>query len=514
MKKKLFLSLFLTVAISITSLFAAQFPSAIDTYAELNQAEPFVLSCGISISQTGDHDNTANPLFLKKRLQELMAQEIVLGKDPRTFLRHKDHIGYVLRALQPVTCQKCHKSIDSIKLNTTTDKELISKLLDEAVQSKLTLKTCPYCTGQLIEQPRPNIKFTPAHRQAMMAQINHLGVKSQAACTKHKLPTYRISLELTDALSPNSLNFDAEKLDEQAQFITALDNPLLFFHHYTNPTKAPFMFENEEDEQLLVTFCEEMIKRCPQITHVCPISQPLGFFSRVTRGSLPPFECSSKNIDQNKYLQNIIHAQVAAGKAMKAINPNIKILVSHQWKPMHPLHGMLSPWYALESMCSWMANYLYNGRFVRMMQPHQDTFDGIALSIYPALTFDKITPVGENTAATFSADDALEAIMSMHKAFPTKDIYIVETGCNSDDAQTKKDFIDMTLHVCKIARSKGVKIPVVYLWGQTNDEDYYMEWNKLPGSTYFGPFDKLNPTNPCDSINAAGRYVKEILSNH
>lgn len=523
MKKRLFLSLFLTAAFSITSLFTKEFPSAIDTYQELNGTAPFVLTVGTSDSQTKawELDNTAHPKFMRKRLQDLTAK----STDPRdslsrkAYLAHKDRIGYVLRCLPPVTCTQCHKKFDPIKLNLETDKILINKLLNEVAsdsnttEETLSLKNCPECNGLLKENLRDDFTFAAAHSQAMIEQINYLGVKNQAACTKHKLPTYRVSLELASVLRPNSLEFDEKKLDQEAQRLAKMGNPLTFFHHYTNPGKAPYLFEKKEDIQLLVDFGVEMIKRSPQITHVCPISQPLGFFSRVTRGSLPPFACSSDKINQNEYLKNIIEAQVAAGRAMKAINPNVKVLVSHQWKPMNPFHSKVSPWYALESMVCWMANYLYNGKFVRMIQPHINEFDGIALSVYPALKFDKTTPVGDNTGATFNADDALEAIMSMHKAFPDKEIYIVETGCNTADAQTKKDFIDMTLHVCKLARKQGVKIPMVAFWGQTNDEDYYMEWGKQPGSTDFGPFDKLNPSNPCDSINAAGLYIKEILSN-
>lgn len=505
----LFLLLNTVFASTFASTFARQFPPARQSYQELNSQASFAVSFGTAISQTHHTANTANPDWMSQRLQKLA----LATPEPKKFLTHKDHIGYTLKALANYICSQCGASLQPTSLNIVNDATRISKLLDDVVQQKtaekLTLTTCPECTGQLIEQPRKSIILTPDRQQAMIDQINYLGVKNQSACTNHDLPTYRISLEASDVLKQNSTEIDPLQIQTQAQFICKMGNPLLFFHHYANPQTIPDLFEKSEHSEWFANYCAEMIKACPHVTHVCPISQPVAFAHRVTRSSLPPFSIS---ISQTEYLKNINNAQVLACKKMKEINPNLKVLMSHQWKPMKPYHSMLNPWYALEKLICTIANRMYNGDFVTIFTPHQDLFDGIALSVYPALYFNGWIPHGNNCCSTFSADDALEAIMQTHQAFPTKDIYIVETGCNTNDAQTKKDFIDMTLAVCKIAREKGVSIKGVYFWSHTNDPEFYSEWNLQPGSTNFSPFDRLDPLNPCDSVNAGGKYLKEILT--
>jgi beta-glucosidase/6-phospho-beta-glucosidase/beta-galactosidase len=226
---------------------------------------------------------------------------------------------------------------------------------------------------------------------------------------------------------------------------------------------------------------------------------------------LPPFVCS---ISQREYLNNINQAQVLACKKMKEINPNLKVLISHQWKPMKPYHSMLSPWYGLETLVCYVADRMYNGDFVRILTPHQNDFDGIALSVYPAFYFNgwKLeNGIEANHSGKISEQDALDTIMQTHQAFPNKDIYIIEAGCNTKDPERKKEFIDMMLRVCKITRDRGVKIKGLYFWGHTNDPEFYSEWNLQPGSTNFAPFETLNPEYPCNSINAAGLYLQEIV---
>lgn len=506
--KKQNLSLFLALSFCLTSMIAESFPSARQTYEELNKTAPFAVSFGTAMSQTHHSENTANPDWMSKRLQELALK----SSNSLEFLRHKDHVGYALRALPEVICSKCSIKIQPTKLDTINDKKLIDSLLADASQQKtaekLTLTSCPDCDGALIEQPRKIIKLTSAHQQAMIAQINHLGVKNQASCGQHNLPTYRISLEASDVLTQNSTDFDPLKIQAQASFIAQMGNPLLFFHHYTNPQTIPDLFEKPEHAAWFANYCAEMIKACPNVTHVCPISQPVAFSHRVTRGTLPPFNTT---ISQSEYLNNINNAQVLACQKMKEVNPNLKVLMSHQWKPMKPYHSMLSPWYALEKFICFMANRAYNGDFIRIFTPHQDKFDGIALSVYPALYFNGWVPQGSNCCDTFNSQDALDTIMQMHYAFPKKDIYIVETGCNTKDPEQKKAFIDMTLDVCKIARDKGVNIKGIYFWSHTNDPEFYSEWNLQPGSTNFSPFETIDPENPEGSINAGGLYLKEIV---
>ncbi len=506
--KKINLALFLTINFSFAALFTSKIHSAREIYQELNNQSPFVISFGTSMSQTHHNANTVHPYWMRERLQKLAFE----SGDPLKYLKNSQHLCYVMRALPDAICSKCSKTIQPTKLDLIKDKILISLLLHETAThknaTKLTLSICPECNGALIEQSQDPIILTPEHQQAMIEQIDFLGVKNQKSCTKFGLPTYRMSLEASDVLAQNSTEIDLEKAQLQAQFIQKMGNPLLFFHHYANPQIIPDLFEKSEHAAWFANYCAEIIKLSPNITHACPISQPVAFSHRVTRGTLPPFTCS---ISQREYLNNINNAQVLACKKMKEINPNLKVLMSHQWKPMKPYHSMLSPWYALETLICYIADRMYNGDFIRIFAPHQNNFDGIALSVYSALYFDRWTPKGSNCSGEFNEQDALEAIMSTHQAFPNKDIYIVETGCNTKDPVRKKEFIDMMLCVCKIARDRGVKIKGIYFWAHVNDPKFYSEWNLQPGSTNFSPFDSLNPEHPCDSINAGGLYLQEIL---
>ncbi|OGB86101.1 hypothetical protein A3J41_00105 [candidate division TM6 bacterium RIFCSPHIGHO2_12_FULL_38_8] len=488
--------------LNLAASVAASMPTS-TFYRELNAQSPFVVSCGCAMSQTHHSANTAHPDAVLASLQKTSKTH----KDSQGFLTHKDRIGYVRKSLPNITCP-CGFKFNPL---SEPDQKILTKvMLELTIQgpNQAMILNCPNCRDVIKTDPRQEIKLTAAHQQAMLSQIEFLGVKNQAACTNNGLPTYRISLEASDVLTQNSTDIDPAKLKTQAAFLQCLGNPLVFCHHYANPQAIPDLFEKAEHAAWFAKYCASIAQASPQITHICPISQPVGFAHRVSRGSLPPFKI---NIALAEYLKNITNAQVQACQEMKKINPNLKVLMSHQWKPMKPLHGIFSPWYALEKLICTIADRMYNGAFVKMLQPHQDLFDGIALSIYPALYFNGWVPSGDNCAGNFSADDALEAIMQTHTKFPTKDIYIVETGCNTADPETKKAFIDMTLHVCKIAREKNVSIKGVYFWGQTNDPEFYSEWNLPQGSTNFAPFDKLDPANPCGSVNASGLYLQEIL---
>lgn len=512
MKNRIFLALLLSLNIAVASVFCSESPKAAQSYAKLNEntANPFVVSIGTSRSQTGDSESTAHPDYIRQQLQTLAKK----NDNPRNYLSHPDRIGYVLKVLPVISCSHCHQQTNPAKL---TEQTLIDGLLDNVAENKdankLTITKCPHCHNtSIVEQPRKQNILTPAHQQAMIDQLTCLGVKNQPACATQGLPSYRISLEACDVLAQNSCKVDPKKLQDQAHFLQKLGNgnSIIFAHHYANPQSKPNLFENKEDAEWFANYCAQLIAASPQITHACPISQPVAFCHRVTRGTLPPFTCS---VSKDEYLENITQAQVLACKKMKAVNPNLKVLISHQHKPFKPMHGYLDPRTALEWLVCKIADRMYNGDFIKMLTPHQEHFDGIALSIYSAVQFNLWAPVGSNCGANFSLDNAVECIMHMHNAFPNKEIWIVETGCNSTDPETKKAFIDMTLHACVIAREQGANVKGVYFWGQTNDPEYYSEWNMVPGSTNFGPFDKLDTTNPSGSINPAGLYLQEILNS-
>lgn len=496
-----------------SSAFMPEYPKGYETFKWLNKKEtdPFVVSVGTSMSQTHQSDNTVSDRSIRTALQSVM-KKLPLKKAV-AWLKSPDRLWYVLRSLPKFVCANGH-IIDPAAFDPKKDSKKIDDMFEDIASNRLgnelKLHICPECLDAITqEQAKPVPVFTLAHEDAMIAQINHLHVSEQVGCGMG-LPNVRLSLEAADVMVPNSTELSKRELEKQANFINKLGNPLLFFHHYSNPQQIPDLFEKPEHIDWFANYCVEVLKLSPQISHVCPISQPVGFAFRVGRGTLPPF---ARTIDQEKYLKNIVNAQVAVSKKIKEHNENIKVLVSHQWKSMKPMHGsMIDPRRGLETAICKIAHTMYNGKFVSLMKPHMKHFDGIALSIYPALRFNLWVAEGDNTGGKVDYEAALEAIVETSKAFPDKDIYVVETGCNTADDDTKRKFIDMTLYACKVAREMDIPVKGVYFWGITNDKDFYSEWNSAPGSTHFGPFDRLDTANPTGSINAAGKYLKSILS--
>ena len=125
----------------------------------------------------------------------------------------------------------------------------------------------------------------------------------------------------------------------------------------------PNLFEKEEHARWFANYCAQVVASSPQITHVCPISQLVAFGTRVKRQMLPPFQAA---VDQEVYFNNIVQAHIQAYKKIKAINPNIQVLVSHQWKPMKPKHGLTDPRGMLEALICKIASRMYNGKFVSL----------------------------------------------------------------------------------------------------------------------------------------------------
>ena len=418
------------------------FPPARQTFQELNvdQKNPFLMSIGIAMSQMKTTGNILHPAYLEKLLQKKSQAD----KNPKQWLA--DRNGYVVRTALQET------------------------------------------------------EFTQDDEQQLIKQLQILGVYNQPATST--MPSYRLSLEIADFVDKYGV-INQEKLLKQAQFLKDLGNPLTIFHHYANPLCKPHLFEKKEDISWFAHICAQLVKECPDLTYVCPISQMMGFGMQVARQKmLPPFSC---NIDTDQFLHHIVQAQVAASYAIKKVNPHLKVLISHQWKPMKPAHCIGDPRHALECLICSIADRTYNQKFVQLVKPYIDSFDGIALSLYPALYFDTFTPCGNNCTGILDPQSALEAIIKMHQYFPDKEIHIIETGCNNNDPEIKKQFVDMTLHVCKQARDLGIPVKSCYFWGHTNNP--YFEWNKLPGTSFFGPFENLS----IDSINEYGAYLQSIL---
>lgn len=501
--------LFITAAL-FQDITAGEFAAAPETYQKLNSdiaTEPFVVSFGTSMSQTHDTNNTCHPTFILQQLQ-MLAQR---SKDPQAFLANKDRIWYLLNALPYLSCVNCHKTFKPDQFDPEQDKKLIQNIIsDLATQTtaqQLTITKCPSCSGPITLEQKPIQAFTDAHRQAMVDQINGLGLKDQVGC-KGGIPPYRLSVEACDIMCDNSTELDPTKMKKQAAWLKQLGNPFLFLHHYANPRVNPYLFSKEEDCKWFANYAQQIAIASPDIHYICPISQPMAFSQRVTRENLPPF---TSELSQSEYFKNIIQAHIAAHDAIKAVNPNAKIFISHQWKPMVPLHSKLHPYYPVEILVCSIANKMYNQAFVDELKKHTDKFDGLALSVYPPLYFDRWMPRGDNCSGKIDPKYSLESITAMHQAFPDKIIAVVETGCNHKDPEVRKTFMDMTLDICAKARSNGAKVIGAYFWGHTNNPHFYREWNTPMREKYFGMFDDLDPQNPCASINPAGEYLKEIV---
>jgi hypothetical protein len=493
-----------------------KFPSGKESYTSLNSdsACPFAMSVGTSMSQTHETENTVHPESILFEIQNVV-KKLSLEK-AMAWLKDKERRWFILRSLPKYTCEN-GEVIDPEQLDPIADAHAINKILESLAHRRhykdfSLLEKCPQGEGKILKIDKKSPpKFDDAHKQAMISQLQALHVNNQSACLKGGLSNFRLSLEASDVLKEQSDQIDPKKLEMQADFINKIGNPLLFFHHYANPVSKPHLFEDKKDSKWFADYCAQVLKLSPQVTHVCPISQPVGFSFRVKRETLPPFHT---NIDQAKYLENITDAQVQAARAMKAVSPNVKVLVSHQWKSMKPLHtSMADPRRALELGICKIANKMYNGKFVELIAPHSKEFDGIALSVYPAIRFNLWAPDGDNCAGKIDYEASLEAIVETSKAFPGKDIYVVEAGCNTKDPETKRQFIDMMLHACKVARDQGIVVKGLYLWGQNNDKDFYSEWNFARGTTDFAPFDRLDPENPTGSINAGGVHIQHILGD-
>lgn len=475
------------------------FPPAKKTYQDLNANpnNPFLVSIGTAMSQTEITDNIIHPEYLGK----LLHKKSRAHKNPSNWLAER--WGYVIRSVCDIQCNECNKTTNLGLLQQ--DHPLIAIITKNIIPNKntstLEIASCPHCHSSHINQLEKRITpFTQEDKQAIKKQLESLGVWNQKAASN--IPGCRISGELANILDKDG-NIILEKLQEQVRFAQDLQHPLWVFHHYANPKCKPHLFEHKDDITWFADKCAQFIQACPGLTHVCPISQIMGFGMQVSRQKmLPPFSCS---VNTDQFLQNVVRAQVEASKAMKKINPHLKVLVSHQWKPMKPIHSIGDPRHALEYAACTIADRMYNQKFVQLLKPHADSFDGIALSIYPALYFNTITPCGNNCTGMLDPHAALEAIIQTNQSFPDKEIHIIETGCNSNDPDIKKQFVDMTLYVCKLAQNLGIPVKSCYFWGHANNP--YFEWNKNPGTSFFGPFENLE----VDSMNEYGKYLQEIL---
>ncbi|MBI2344603.1 hypothetical protein HYV10_00835 [Candidatus Dependentiae bacterium] len=485
-------------------------PSGKQSYEYLmsNAVHPFALSVGTSLSQTHISENTINPEYVRKQMLKIAKKMGPL--EGEKWLRAESRIWYLLRAMPEYSCingHNIHVATLDLEHRDIAVKDILSDLEHN---QELQLKKCPLCQEKIDFQREQQDLFTVDIQDKIAGLVHYLNID---LLKLKQIPNMRISIEIADILKSGTTEIDDKKLENLTSFIKKLGNPMIFFHHYANPIQLSNLFEKQEHAEWFANICARIIEKLPNITHVCPISQPTGFVFRVTRNQdLPPFEYT---VEQDKLLENIMKASALASDKMKNVRDKnskdvkLNVLVSHQWKIMIPKHSYYDPRYALELLVTTIADKMYNGKFVSAVQPYISKFDGIALSVYPSLKFDMWKPDGSNILGEVDYQGSLGAVIETNKAFADKDIYIVEAGCNNADPKIKKEYIDMMLCVCARARYLGIPVKSLYFWAITNHPDFYMEWNTARGVTYFAPFDDLN----IESINQGGKYLKEIIES-
>jgi hypothetical protein len=467
---------------------------------------PFTMSVGTSMSQTHLTDNTVSPRFVRKKLYELAQR---YGKEKaKSWLSAENRYWYLLGSMPEYLCVHGHEIVPGGFKDPKIVDKLLSDIVDHLDDIDFMITKCPICDTDRIDIVKEQEDlFTQSMEDKLVALIKDLKVDLQRY---NGLPNARLSIEIADILEPGTTEISEIKLNRLVRFINKIGNPLLFFHHYANPAVVPNLFENSITVSWFARICGKIIAKLPHITHVCPVSQPVGFAFRVTREDLPPFEYEKS---RDVVLQNIIEGCVQASDEMKRVRQEtggarLHTLISHQWKIMKVKHeSVFDPRHALELLVTAIADRIYNGTFVKFATPYMHKFDGIALSVYPALKFDMFKPEGSNIAAMVDYEGSMEAVIETSRAFPGKDIYIVEAGCNTSDSELKRKYIDMMLCVCARARDAGIAVKALYFWAITNHPDFYMEWNSSKGSTYFGPYDTMETS----SINASGEYIQYIL---
>lgn len=488
----------------------APYPKGKESYAYLmkNSASSFALSIGTSLSQTYITQNTINPEFIRKKMLELAKK---MGPiEGLEWLRSEKRKWYLLRSMPDYECSCGFKNIsdESLELNEIALLDLSLNFMDI---TDFDFKNCPKCQKEITKKDEQKNLFSLENQDKIVNLIHNLNVD----LLKIKgISNARLSIEISDVLTSGTLEIDEGKLQNLVDLINKIGNPMIFFHHYANPIALSNLFEKEEHAEWFANICARVIEKLPNITHVCPVSQPTGFMFRVTQNQdLPPFEYK---VSQDKLLDNIMKASALAADKMRMVRSKInngiqlKVLVSHQWKIMSPKHAYYDPRYSLELLAAIIADKMYNGKFLKAVQPYISRFDGIALSVYPALKFDLWRPDGSNIAGTVDYDGSLGAVVEANKAFPSKDIYIVEAGCNTADVAVKNDYIDMMLCVCARACQSGIPLKGLYFWAITNHPDFYMEWNTPKRTTSFGPYEGLET----DSINQGGKYLKDIINSN
>lgn len=487
------------------------------SYQRLNSGgKRFNIGPGIGMPQT--IYNTAPTIYNPDDMKYLLYHMLQEKGDSERFTWLKSQEWYALTCLPVITCQnpKCPNKT----INFDNVKDLEYKQINMMIQNMLntidspedpgyiTVTKCPYCGGKVTLTPQQYRDLTPTYQQALEQEFVQLGIAKQFDPAQ-QLPTCRVSIDLGSILQDGTTHIDDAKLQQLAQFVANLLNPLLFIHHYANPAMMPNLFEHESDAAWFANICAEVTRACPNVTHICPISQPMGLIQKVTRGMQPPYRLT-KGVTPAQYQKNVVAAQVQAAIEIKRVRPTTQVLLSHQFKNLIPEHYPVNWRYAGEFVKKMGSEFVYNKGFINAFKPYEQYFDGIALSIYPAMIIDtwnaKYNP---NLSGLIDPHEALDSIVRTSQAFPGKDIYVVEAGCNNPDPAKKQQYVDMALHVCDIASYMQIPVKTCFFWSLTDDMNFYREWNEAPGSTFFGFYRTIDPA----TIKPEGQYLQQVINS-
>lgn len=154
---------------------------------------------------------------------------------------------------------------------------------------------------------------------------------------------YRISLERSVIeATPNHLNDTAIK-KYQALFNALKEagiEPYVTLHHFTNPQSFEDRggFTRQENIDGFVEYCKQMIREFPMVKHWMTFNEPgIRGLEAYVRGEHPP---QQENIaTASQVIRNLLIAHTKAYKAMKEINSELKIGITHQWLKFLPFSG-------------------------------------------------------------------------------------------------------------------------------------------------------------------------------
>lgn len=168
------------------------------------------------------------------------------------------------------------------------------------------------------------------HPKVFAELLNSLG------CT-----AYRISLERS-VIEPTPGNFNEVAIQRYKEFFSALKEkgiePWVTLHHFTNPQwfEDKGGFTQEENIDGFVEYSSHMVQEFSEITNWMTFNEPgIRGLEAYVREEHPP---QKRDISlATQVIRNILVAHTKAYAAMKRINSELNIGITHQWLKFLPL---------------------------------------------------------------------------------------------------------------------------------------------------------------------------------